>query len=35
MNEVINHFKNPDPKNSLNELWVKYIILSEKLKSVK
>lgn len=35
MNEVINHFKNSDPKESLNELWIKYIILSEKLKSSK
>ena len=33
MNEVINHFKNSDPKENLNELWIKYIILCEKLKS--
>ena len=35
MNEVINHFKSSNPAETLNKLWIQYIILSEKMKSSK
>ena len=35
MNEVVNHFKCIDPKKTLNELWIKYIEISEKVKTPK
>lgn len=35
MNEVINHFKSSNPEETLNKLWIQYIILSEKMKSSK